>query len=78
MMLISLSTAAVSLAPAWVLSCLDISSAKQISLLLWNLASLKFLEHKQNEAESLAKISQEWPFYHHVNLPLNTGSKQGP
>lgn len=43
------------------------SSAKQISLLLWNLASLKFLGHKQKEAEFLAKISSNLTGLDHKN-----------
>lgn len=39
----------------------EISSTKEIILLLFNLVSSKFLEQKQKEAKFFVKVSQAWP-----------------
>lgn len=45
----------------WMCSCLEISSAKQISSLSLNSASHRFSKHRQNENTFLAKILHRWP-----------------
>lgn len=45
----------------WMCSCLEITSAKQISSLSLNSASHRFSKHRQNENTFLAKILHRWP-----------------